>query len=94
MSPAKAASAEPMAKVVSTTAVKFTPMARAVSSSWATARMARPSLVFCSMSCRPTMTMTPAASMSILSSRSVKCPRLTADPGSSAGNGLGLPPPG
>jgi hypothetical protein len=45
MMPAKAASAEPMAKVMSTTAVKLTPIVRAVSSSCATARMARPILV-------------------------------------------------
>ena len=56
MMPAKAASAEPIAKVISTMAVKLMPMVRAVSSSCATARMARPSLVRLSRSCRPTMT--------------------------------------
>ena len=94
MMPAKAASAEPIAKVTSTMAVKLIPMVRAVSSSCATARMARPSLVRLSMSCSPTITSTPAASMMALSSRRLKLPRLTELAGNSAGNGFGLAPCG
>src|SRR5436190_116234 len=45
MMPAKAATAEPIAKVVSTTKLKLMPIACAVSPSCATARIARPSLV-------------------------------------------------
>jgi hypothetical protein len=94
MIPAKAASAEPIAKVTSTMAVKLTPMVRAVSSSCATARMARPSLVRLSSICRPTMISVPAASISTLSSRRLNAPRSMEFFGSSAGNGLGLAPCG
>src|SRR6266704_1136462 len=74
MTPARAASPEPSAKVASTTRSKSMPMTRAVSASCATARTARPRRVRVMMKCTATIAARPPARSSALSRRSEKEP--------------------
>src|SRR5262249_44511676 len=69
MIPAKAATAEPIANVISTTSLKLMPMACAVSLSCATARIASPSLVLVITNCTAAIIANPASSRITLSRR-------------------------
>jgi len=83
-----------MAKVTSTTRRKSMPMVRAVSSSCATARMARPMRVRVMKRCVAAMRSAPATSRIALSRRRWKPPTPYAVVGRSAGKSCGWEPPG